>query len=49
MINEAREGLEDVLCHNYAMWSTQEREEDLQRQEEAWREDEIVRKAREEA
>ena len=40
MINEANQGLEDALCHNYAIGRTQEREEDLKRQEEAWREDE---------
>ena len=34
MINEAKEGLEDLLRYNDAM---REREEDLQRQEEAWR------------
>ena len=33
MINEAKEGLEDLLCYNYAMM---EQEEDLQRQEESW-------------
>ena len=49
MINEAKEGLEDVLRHNDAMRRTHEIEEDLQRQEEAWREDEQIRKAQEEA
>ena len=32
MINEAKQGLEDVLRHNDATRRTQEREEDLQRQ-----------------
>ena len=45
MINEAKEGLECVLCNNYAIRRTQEREEDLQHQEEAWREDEKIRKS----
>ena len=36
MINEANQGLEGVLRHNYSMRRTQDREEDLQRQEEAW-------------
>ena len=49
MINEAKKGFEDVLRHNYAMGRTQEGKEDLQRQEEAWREDERIRKAQEEA
>ena len=49
MINEAKEGLEDVLRDNYAMQRNQEREEYLQRQEEAWRKDERIRKAQEEA
>ena len=39
MINEANQGLEKILRHNYAMRRTQEREEYLQRQEEDWRED----------
>ena len=49
MINEAKQVLEDVLCHNDAMRRTQEREEYPQRQEEAWREDGRIRKAQEEA
>ena len=49
MINEANQGLEDVLCHNDAMRRNQEREEDLQCQEEAWREDERISKAQKEA
>ena len=49
MINEAREGLGDVLCHNYAMRRTQEREKDPQRQEEYWREDERVSISKEQA
>ena len=48
MINEAREGLEYVLRHNDAMRRTQEREEDLQHQEEAWIENERIRKSQEE-
>ena len=36
MINEAKEGLEDLLRYNDAM---KEQEEDIKRQEEAWRED----------
>ena len=44
MINEGKEGLEYVLRHNDAMRRTQEREEDLQRQEEAWRKDKRIRK-----
>ena len=38
MINEAKEGLGDVLRHNNAMRRTQEREKDIQREEESWRE-----------
>ena len=49
MINKAKQGLEDLLCHNDAMMRTQEREEDLQRQEEAWRKDEWIRKSQEES
>ena len=37
MIQEANQGLEDVLHHNDTMRRTQERGEDLQRQVEAWR------------
>ena len=40
MINEDKQGLEDVLRHNDSIRRTQEIEEDLQCQEEAWREDE---------
>ena len=40
MIREANQGLEDLLRNIDAMGRTQEIEEDLQRQEEAWREDE---------
>ena len=36
MINKAKEGLEDLLRYNDAM---KEQEEDIKRQEEAWRED----------
>ena len=46
MINEAKEGLKDLLCYNYAM---REEEEDLQLQEEGWREDKRIGKAQEEA
>ena len=42
MINEAKEVLEDLLRYNDAMM---EQDEDLQRQEEFWREDERIRKA----
>ena len=49
MINEAKQVLEDVLRHNDAMRRTQEREEDLQRQEEPWIEDKRIRKSQEEA
>ena len=38
MINEARVVLGDILCHNDAMRRTQEVEEDIQHQEESWRE-----------
>ena len=48
MINEAEKGLEDVLSHNDAMRRTQEKEEDLQRQEEYWIEEEQIRKAQQE-
>ena len=48
MMNENKQGLEDVLRHNDAMRRTQEREEDLQCQEEAWRKDKQLRKAQEE-
>ena len=37
MINKAKQVLEDVLHHNYAMRRTQEREGYIQRQEEDWR------------
>ena len=49
MINKAKQRLEDVLSHNDAMRRTQKREKYLQRQEEAWREDERIRKVQEEA
>ena len=49
MINEAKEGLEDVLLHNDAMRWTQDRKEYLQRQEGDWIEDEKIKKAQEEA
>ena len=45
MINKAKQGLEDLLRHNDAMRRTQEREEYLQHQEEAWREEERIMKA----
>ena len=48
MINEYKQGLEDMLCNNDAMRKTQERDEDLQIQEEAWRGYERTRKAQEE-
>ena len=40
MIQEDNQGLEDVLIRDDTMRRTQEREEDLQRQEKSWREDE---------
>ena len=49
MINEAKQVLGYISCHNYEMRRTQEREEDLRRQVEAWRKDERIRKAQEEA
>ena len=49
MIKEAKQGLEDVLRHNDSTRRTQEREEYLQRQEEAWRKDKRIRKAQEES
>ena len=39
LINKAKEGLEDLLLYNDAMM---EREKDLQRQEDSWREDERI-------
>ena len=45
MINKAKEGLEDLLHYNDAM---EEQEEDIQRQEEAWKEDNRIMKAQEE-
>ena len=44
MINEAKEGLEDLLRYNDAM---RKQEEDIQRQEEDLREDERIRKEQE--
>ena len=44
MINQAKEGLEDLLSYNDAMM---EKEEDLQRREEAWKEDQLISKAQE--
>ena len=49
MINEAKQGLEDILRHNDAMSRNQEREEYLQRQEENWREDKRISKEQEES
>ena len=49
MIQEAKQGLEDVLRHNDTIRRNQEREEDIQHQEEAQRENELIRKAQEEA
>ena len=46
MINEAKEVLEYLFRYNDTMM---EQEEDLQRQEEACREDKKIRKAQEEA
>ena len=47
MINEAKQGLEDVLRHNDAMRRNKEIEEDPQHQEEVWKEDKRIRKAQE--
>ena len=47
MINEDQLILEDVFHHIDAMRRTQEREEDIQRQEESWKEDEQIGKAQE--
>ena len=49
MINEAKQILEDVLRHNYAMRRIREGEEDIQHREEYWREDERIKKAKEKA
>ena len=49
MIQDPKQGLEDILRHNYTMRRNQEREEDLQRQEEYWREKDWIRKIQEEA
>ena len=46
MINESKEGLEDLLRYNDAMRG---KYEDLQRQEEAWREYKQIRKGQEES
>ena len=42
MISEIMEGLEDLLRYNDAM---REQEEYIQRQEEPWREDKLIRKS----
>ena len=47
MIIKANQGFGDVLRHNDAMRRTQEREEYIQRQEEAWRKDKQIRKVQE--
>ena len=49
MINRTKKVLENVLRNNYAMIRTQEREEDLQHQEEAWIKNERISKAQEES
>ena len=46
MINKDKEGLEELLCYNDTMM---EQDEDLQHQEEAWREDKRIKKAQEES
>ena len=46
MINEAKEGSEDLLYYNDEM---REQKEDLQCQEEYWREDERIRNSQEES
>ena len=48
MISKDKKVLEDVLRHNDATRRTQEGEEDIQRQEEAWIKDEQIRKAQKE-
>ena len=45
MIQEYNQGLEDVLSHNDTMMKTKEIGEDIQSQEESWREKERIRKA----
>ena len=42
MINKDKQVLGDVLRHNDAV---REREEDIQRQEESWREDKRIKKS----
>ena len=49
MINEAKEGLRDLLCYNDSMRRKQAREEDLQRQERAFIDDKQIRKSQKEA
>ena len=49
MINEAKQGLKKVLCHNDAMRRNQERGVDIQRQEEYWRDKEKIMIAQEES
>ena len=49
MIHNDKHGLKDSLRHNDAMIRTQEREEYLQRQEEAWRKFGKIKKSQEEA
>ena len=49
MIKKDKQVLEDILRYNDAMRRNQEIEADLQRQEEAWREDKLIRKSQEEA
>ena len=49
MIIKANQGFGDVLRHNDAMRRTRGREEYIQCQEEAWREDEQIRKSQEES
>ena len=47
MMPEDKQGLEDVLSHNDTTRTTQEIEEDIQLQEEAWIEKELSRKSQE--
>ena len=44
MIPEAKQGLEEVLHNNDTMRRNQEKEEDIKRQEQAWREKEQLGK-----
>ena len=49
MIQEAKKRLEDVLRHNDTISRTEERDKNIQRQEEDWREKEKIQLSQEEA